>query len=112
MRNLFIFLFIVFLSSMSYAAFKSFKGPKIVKQEKWSPSDCHSDDPLGCNGEHVVIENLELYTYKVNIQCGGDREFDEQSVDVFPRTKQDVFIEISLPTNHPACRIESFQLVK
>ena len=77
--------------------------PYIVSAERYQIEDCAKNDPLAsCEGERLTLYNPSYRIQDVTIGCAED---DEQIVRVWPRTRQTVEIQLTLPANFPACRI-------
>lgn len=79
--------------------------PRIVHQKPWHSLRCSADDPLGCPGESLLVENRSRAPRVARIRCGNAHEFDEQQVWLQPRSWTHVKIELPLPWKFPACRL-------
>ncbi len=70
--------------------------PRIVSQERFRPSQCFEDDPLGpCSGVRLLLENPIYSAAELRISCGDEN--DEQLVQIPPRSRLTVEVLMTLP---------------
>ena len=105
MTNFLVAVCIVFGCFYMVAVVKSVKpnGPYIVEQSVVHPTNCQDQDPLMpvCTMVHVVMENPLFVPVVASIRCGED----EADVNLSPRTRLTVDVEMTLYVSDVNCEI-------